>query len=214
MKVLSGRRRRRQLRPAFFWLALYAIVALILLSPLLAAGYWRILLLALPGLPVFGWHLWLVKQRAERKRPGVEIVAAGVLALMAPAAFWLAGGDQDQTALWLWVISWLQSAASIVHIHLRLHQRESTDVGNWRDKLALGWRSLAYHGFNLAAGLVGWFLFDLPAEIPLAFSLVLLDGLHGVLVPATGYRPARIGLRQLLFSSAFFVISAIGFWRG
>ncbi|MFP3853491.1 MAG: YwiC-like family protein [Anaerolineales bacterium] len=210
VKVLAGRRRSRELTPGVIWMGIYATVAALALIPLLGAGYNRLPLLALPGVPVFGWHLFLVSRRAERRRPGVEIVAVGVLSLMAPAAFWVAGGRSDQTAVVLWAICWLQSAASIVFIHLRLHQREMEAVPPLLTRLRQGWRSLAYSLFNLAGGLSLFILLDYPLHIPLAFAILFLDNLHGVLVPAIGHRPTRIGVRQLIFSIVFFVVSSVG----
>ena len=65
-------------------------------------GFWYLLLLAIPALPVFGWHLWLVSRRRERRQPGVEIVGAGVLALAAPAAYWVGRGAPEPLGWWLW----------------------------------------------------------------------------------------------------------------
>ncbi|MFN2236858.1 MAG: hypothetical protein ACK2U1_21730 [Anaerolineales bacterium] len=79
-----------------------------------------VLYLSIPGVFVFGWHLWLVSQRAERRQIGVEIVASGVLALSAPAAYWTSVGETDPLGWWLWILTWLQSAASIVYAYLVL----------------------------------------------------------------------------------------------
>jgi hypothetical protein len=211
VKALSGRRSSKQLQPALIWFSGYLILSITMLIPLVLAGFSHLGLLVLPGMPVFSWHLWLVKKRQERRQPGVEIVAAGVLSLMAPAAYWVAGGTSDWLALVLWLVCWLQSAASIVHIHLRLQQRQWDAAGNMPHRLRAGWRSLAYHSFNLVVvlGLVNEL--PLPPSLLAAFSLVWLDGLHGVLLPAVGYRPSRIGIRQLIFSLAFFLVGAAGF---
>ena len=41
-------------------------------------GYSEILILAVPGIPVFSWHLYLVSRRQERRKIGVEVIACGV----------------------------------------------------------------------------------------------------------------------------------------
>ena len=212
VKALAGRRHQREIMPALIWMGIYAALAALTLLPLLEAGYSRLPLLALPGVPVFGWHLYLVSRRAERRRPGVEIVAVGVLSLMAPAAYWVAGGTSDQTALVLWALCWFQSAASIVFIHLRLNQRQLEAIPPVPARFRQGWRSLAYSLFNLIGGALLFFLLDYPPHIPAAFAILFLDNLHGVLVPAIGHRPARIGIRQLIFSLIFFAVSSVGMW--
>jgi len=69
-------------------------------------------------------NLWLVSRRAERRQAGIEIIATGVLALAAPAAYWVGKGWQDPLGWWLLLLTWFQSAASIMYAYLRLEQRE------------------------------------------------------------------------------------------
>jgi hypothetical protein len=89
VKIASKRRGRSELPAAVFWAGVYAAVALASAAWLVIKGYGYVLFLAVPALPVFAWHLWLISRRAERRKPGVEVVAAGALALSAPAAFWV-----------------------------------------------------------------------------------------------------------------------------
>src|SRR5512147_618893 len=79
VKAYSGRRPKDDLPAARFWIVSYSIIALGALIGLIAQGYIFLLLLAIPGLPVFAWHLWLVSRREERRQAGMEIVAIGVL---------------------------------------------------------------------------------------------------------------------------------------
>jgi hypothetical protein len=50
--------------------------------------------------------------------------------------------------------------------------------------------------------------------LPMAFLLTGLDALDGVLRPATGARPAAIGMRQLLASAGFFTLASAAFLLG
>lgn len=211
VKVAAGRRRRREIAPALVWAMIYSLLGLTALAPLLLGGYRQLILLALPGLLVFGWHSWLVYQRQERRRPGVEVVATGALSLMAPAAYWVAGGTSVLVSAILWATTWLQAAASIVFIHLRLEQRDWTSASDIATRLRRGRRPLSYHVFNLIYSLALTGVLMLPAWVAAAFALMLLDCLEGVLRPAIGVRPPRIGIRQGLMSAAFIAISAIGF---
>ncbi|MGA9532417.1 MAG: YwiC-like family protein [Anaerolineales bacterium] len=213
VKISAGRRDQRQWMPALIWAIVYSVLGLACLLPLLLSGYAQLLALALPGMLVFGWHLWLVRMRQERRRPGVQIVASGALSLLAPAAFWVAGGSGTLIAVTLWAASWLQAAASIVLIHLRLEQRSWQSTPSVPIRLDHGWRALSYHAFNLAASLVMSAVLHLPIWIPLGFGFMLLDCADGVLRPAVGLRPSAIGIRQALSSAVFLGLAAIGFAR-
>jgi hypothetical protein len=68
---------------------------------------------------------------------GVEIVASGILALAAPAAFWVGRGYPDPQGWVLFGLVWLQSAASIVYAYLRLEQRSLTDVPKFPTSLSM-----------------------------------------------------------------------------
>ena len=47
------------------------------------------------GSLVFAWYLWLVGRREERRQIGMELLATGVLALTAPAGYWVGVGRPD-----------------------------------------------------------------------------------------------------------------------
>jgi hypothetical protein len=211
VKTFSGRRPESDRAPAILWGVVYASIALTGLIVLLIHGHEILLYLAIPGIPVFAWHLWLVTRRAERGQRGVEIVGAGVLALAAPAAYWVAGGTGNQLAWILWTLTWLQSAASIVFIYLRLAQRKQTSATDVKARITAGSRTFAYHIFNLALAVFFYALDQIPALLVVAFGLMLLDAVEGILRPAAGVKPTRIGIRQLIMSSLFVVLSVTAF---
>ncbi len=211
VKVKSGRRPLEDLPPITFWLLVYGAILAVTTFALAHAGQTRLFLLLLPGLPVFGWHLWLVTRREERGQRGIEIVGSGVLALAAPAAYWVGAGSETTLPWILWSLAWLQSAASIVLVYLRLEQRRWPEVPPLAGRLRLGARTLGYHTVNLVyAGSLSA-LGSTPWLMTVAFGLMLLDALDGVLRPAIGSRPTRIGLRQLGSSTLFFTLSTIAF---
>ena len=198
-------------RPALIWFSFYSLIAMVAFVLLLMAGFGRLVWLLLPGFPVFIWHLFLVSQRAERGQRGIEIVGAGVLALAAPASYWVAGGSVTPLAWILWGISWLQSAASIVLVYQRLHERTLDAPGGFAVRIQRAIRSLAYHAFNLVFILLAIQLFELPWTVTLASGLMLGDALDTLRAPAVGWKPRRIGLRQLIASMLFVLIAAAGF---
>jgi hypothetical protein len=108
------------------------------------ARIWSFLLLALPGIPVFGWHRWLVSRQDERRQAGVEIAAIAVLALSAPTVYWISIGSLDHMGWWLWGMLWMQSAASILSTYLRLEQRVWKETPTLKIHIQSGKRAIVY----------------------------------------------------------------------
>lgn len=206
VKIISGRRHSRELAAAWFWMLVYGLIGLVCLAGLVAAGFGYLLWLALPGLPVFTWHLYLVSRRSERRQMGVALIATGVLSLSAPAAYWVGIGSPDATGWWLFLLTWLQAAASIVYAYLRLEQRTWKQLPNISQRAKLGWRAWSYATFNLVfsvvMGIAG--VFSGTAFVP--FALQWLETSWGVLSPAIDWKPTRVGIRQLIVSSLFTVL--------
>jgi hypothetical protein len=212
VKVYSGRRSRRDLPAALFWIAVYGLAALLALGALLLQGFGYLFILAIPGLPVFAWHLVLVSKRAERRQMGVELVAVGVLALAAPAGYWVGIGRPDPLGWWLAALTWLQSAASIVYAYLRLEQRELKSMPDLAYRFRMGRRALLYTSFNLALATALSLSGLLPRLLPLPFALQWVETIYGTLKPAAGYRPTAIGIRQLIVSTLFTILFVLA-WR-
>ncbi|MCX7608973.1 MAG: YwiC-like family protein [Anaerolineales bacterium] len=212
VKVWSGRRSRQELAAASFWLVVYSLLLVGALAGLLLNGQTEVLLLAAPGLPIFAWHLYLVSRRAERRQAGVEILATGALALVAPAALWVGEGQYDPIGWALWLLTWLQAAASIVYAYLRLEQRVLPSVPPLIQRWRMGSRALLYTSFNLLFSLAAGLTSLLPSWIFLPFLLQWLETLWGIQHPAVGVKPTRIGLRQLLVSTLFTIVFIV-VWR-
>ncbi len=203
VKVYSGRRPQRDLPAARFWIGVYGVIGLLMVIGLIARGYGYLIYLALPGVPVFGWHLWLVSRRSERRQAGVEIIASGVLALSAPAAYWVGVGTPDKVGWLLWGLTWLQSAASIVYAYLRLEQREWKEIPDFGERFSAGQRALLYSSFDLVLTVTLSLLNWLPTWIFIPYLLQWLETIWGTLNPAVGVKPTKIGLRQLIVSTLF-----------
>jgi len=212
VKAYSGRRPRTDLPAARFWIVFYGVIALLALGELFLLGNGYIAYLAAPGIPVFAWHLWLVSKRAERRQAGVEIIATGVLSLAAPAAYWVGIGHYDPLGWWLWLFTWLQSAASIVHAYLRLGQREQAQVPERSVQLKMGFRALAYTSFNLVLALTLGLSSLLPRLIFAPYLLQWLETVWGVFNPAIKTKPVAIGVRQLIVSILWTILFIIT-WR-
>ena len=216
VKAYSGRRPKTDLIPARFWLLVYGSIAALALLGLILEGFGYILFLAIPGAPVFAWHLWLVSQRSERKQVSIEVIATGVLSLIAPAAYWVGVREYDPLGWWLWGFTWLQSAASIVYAYLRLDQRDlkqdQASVMSRGEWWRMGIRALAYTSFNLVVSCSLGLLNLVPRFIFVAFLAQWLETIWGIIHPAVGWKPAKIGIRQLVVSILWTVLFII-FWR-
>jgi hypothetical protein len=212
VKAYSGRRAKSDLPAARFWIALYGVILLLGLIVLIRFGFGYLLILAVPGAPVFAWHLWLVSRREERRQVNVEIIATGVLSLAAPAAYWVGIGRYDPAGWWLWILVWFQAAASIVYAYLRLEQRDLAEglepVKLWK----LGLRAYVYTSFNLAAVLALGLLSLLPRFLFLPYLIQWMETLWGIFHPAIKWKPTRVGIRQLIVSTLW-TISYIVTWR-
>lgn len=209
VKVYAGRRPRKDLPAARFWILIYGAIGFLMVVGLVLRGFGYVLYLAIPGIPVFGWHLWLVSHRAERRQAGVEIVASGVLALSAPAAYWISVGATDPVGWWLWVLTWLQSAASIVYAYLRLELRIWMEIPSLKMRLLSGRRAIPYSSFNLVLSGILSFLGWLPPWIFTPYALQWCETLWGTLNPAVAVKPTQIGLRQLIVSTIFTILFII-----
>ena len=206
VKIYTGRRSRRDLPVTFFWISIYSIIGMLALGGLILLGYQYILLLGLPGILVFTWYLYLVSQRSERHKIGVGIVASGVLALNAPAAYWVGVNWPDPWGWWLFILIWLQSAASIVYAYLRLNQRNLPETTSLSTRISLGRRALLYTTFNLLFVLILSFSGVLPILLPLPYALQWVETLWGTVRPARGLKPTAVGIRQLIISSIFTIL--------
>ncbi len=212
VKIVSGRRPKDEMPAARFWIVAYGVIALVSVIALVLEGFYYVLYLAVPGLPVFAWHLWLVSRRDERKQAGVEILATGALSLAAPAAYWIGIGRYDPTGWWLWILIWVQTAASIVHAYLRLEQRALDHLPARGDLWKMGFRAALYTTFNLASAATLGLLGFLPAWIGLPYLLQWMETMWGIFRPAIGWKPTRIGIRQLIVSTLWTILF-IAVWR-
>lgn len=203
VKIYSGRRNRRELPAAWFWIGIYGLIGALGLVGLVIQGFAYLFILVLPGIPVFVWHLYLVSKRAERRQMGVEIVGSGVLALVAPAGYWIGVGSLDPIGWLLLALTWLQSAASIVYAYLRLGQRDLPAVPAINERVRMGRRALIYTTFNIIFVAVLSVANLVSPLLTIPYALQWLETIWGTFNPAIGKRPTAIGFRQLFISSLF-----------
>ena len=212
IKVYAGRRTRGDLPAALVWITVYGIILALALYALITAGFGYMLILGLAGVLVLAWHLWLISQRQERRQVNVEIIATGVLSLAAPAAYWVGMGRYEPTGWWLWVLVWLQTAASIVHAYMRLEQRELRAMPVYRDLWKMGLPALIFTTLNLIMTLSLALASSLPPLLFVPYLLQWLETVWGVFHPAIRWKPTQIGIRQLIVSTLWTMLFIVT-WR-
>jgi hypothetical protein len=197
VKALSGRRPRSDLPAALFWTAVYGLIAMLHALGLAFRGMGYLLYLAIPGVLVFAWYLALVRVREERRQIPLEIIAAGVFALTAPAGLWAAVGHPDPAGWWLWLLAWAQSAASILHVYLRLQQRGQDRPLSRKEKWVMGLPSLTVTTLNLLGVAALGMARIVSPQLFIAYLPQWIEALRGSSKPARGWKPSAIGFRQL-----------------
>jgi hypothetical protein len=210
VKALSGRRSREDAVPALIWLLIYGTLGLIPLFTLIASGYAALFWLALLAVPPLAWQLWLVIRRAERQM-SVELAGSGALALAAPAAYCAATGRFDIIALSAWLLCWLQSAAAIVYVYLRLEQRRLTTLPSRSQQWAMGQRAIFYHAFNFIVSVLLAALRILPLLVPLAYAAMFAEAVRGTFRPAVRVKPQILGLSQVGVTIVFVVLLVLAY---
>lgn len=212
IKVIAKRKPKTDLASSIFWSILYSLLALITLTQLLITNYY-FLYLALAALPVLVWQLILVMRREERGQMGIELVGSGVLALAAPAAYWIAKDGMNLTGWILWILCWMQSAGAIVYIYLRLEHRRLTEMPHAQDRFTMAKRALLYNTFNVVAVIAVAAFNLIPPLVIIPFLAMFLETIYGALIkPGIGAKPVIIGVRQIVIT-VIFVILMIGAYQ-
>jgi hypothetical protein len=210
VKALVGRRPRSDLAPAAVWIGIDGVVAALAIPCVVAHGHARILWLLVPAGVVFAVHLLLVARKAERRQETLEVLFAAVLALAAPAAYWVSGGVDPWEPWILAGASWLAVAAGIANVHLRLRQRAakrgSPAAVPWRGAVA----ALALPVVGVVGSAAGLALSHAPPVVLLAFLGLFADALASALRPDPTARPVAVGIREALVLLAFTVALAAG----
>jgi hypothetical protein len=212
VKAWSGRRDRGDLAPALAWTAFYAGVGLLHLLGLVLRGFGYVLLLALPGIPVLAWYLYLISRRAERRQLTVEILAAGVLALAAPAAFWVGRGAAESQGWLLFALTWAQSSASIAHVFLRLAQNRLTEPLELAARLRRGLPAVCFSLLIVVVVALLTVADAAPRWLFVPHALQAAETLQATLRPARQAKPTAIGLRQLVVTVLFTLLFTTA-WR-
>lgn len=211
-KIMAGRRDRKDISIALAWILIYGSLLILAITFLLIRGQLQIIYLGLAAIPVFAWNIWLVSRKQERRQIFIEILGTGVLALAAPAAYWLGSKTMDSAGWILWVLVWIQSAASIVYAYARLEQRAWTKIPDWKSRLQTSRIAILFSAVNLFIVLGLGFFNVVSYFLWLPYFIQFFETILGTIYPAFGLKPVAIGLRQLMVSTLFTILFIIT-WR-
>ena len=142
---------------------------------------------------------------------GLDIAVSGVLALTGPAAYWVCGGGNSFTPGIVWAIMWAHAAASIVHVFVRLSQKDLPERPSSSEALQMAMLPLFLRLANITVAATLACAALVPWLTVLAFSVCLIDGIEGVLNPPVGRRTRQIGFRQLGVSLVFVILVTLGY---
>lgn len=148
----------------------------------------------------------MVSKRAERRQKLIEIAAGGVLALAAPAAYWVGLQDYSSTGWMLWVLSWLQVSGTILYAYLRLKQRKLTQTPTLRESIVQARETILFNFLLFIVVMVLAIFSIVPALLPIAFIIQPIEIIWGVSHPAIKVPPKQIGIRQLVVSILFTIV--------
>ena len=202
-----GRRTQASEQTGRLLLVYFAIVAaggapLILVYKL----YW-LLPLALIGFAVLAAN---GKQGTDFKDRTIqsEVMAIIGLTMTAAAAYYVAHGAWNQTALWLWALSAAYFASSVFYVKLcvtGLHAKQAADRQRAR------WQCAGYHSFLLASLLALALTRSLPLFALVAFAPVLARTGWSLLKPARTLDLKRIGIAEIVYSVIFLIFITLTF---
>jgi hypothetical protein len=128
--------------------------------------------------------------------------------MTAPAAYSVALGGWNQTALWLWALSAAYFASSVFYVKLRvtgLHAKRP------EDKRRARWQCIVYHSFLLASLAALAVTRSLPLFVLIAFAPVLARTLWSLLKPAESLNLKRIGVTEIIYSLIFLIFTTLTF---
>lgn len=149
-------------------------------------------------------------RREDRTVTG-EMIAILGLTLTAPTAYYVARGQWDDEALWLWALCALYFASSVFYVKLRvywLNRRKEQARRQARVHCAF------YHAFLLAALLALAVTGSLNLFALVAFTPVLARSFWQLIKPAARLNLRRIGVLEIIYSVVFLIFITLSLRLG
>jgi hypothetical protein len=183
-------------------------------------------LAAAAGLPlIFVWRLiWLMPMgvvgialllingqqstQLEERSPGNEVLAICGLTLTAPAGYYVARGEWEAAAFWLWLLGAGYFASSVFYIKLRLYSINPRKVeAQQRARRSCSY----YHSFLLVALAALLISGNLPLFALMGFAPVLARAFWRLLKPVRQVNLRRAGILEIVYSVVFLLGIALSY---
>jgi hypothetical protein len=172
-----------------FALAAWSASSTIFLPPLLAAAPLALIALVLD----------LTGRGREAAAELLGSVALGVSA----TAIILAGSGSSDVAWMAWLLQSLRALTAILYVRARLRHEREGDASS-RSVILTHAAALALVGTLALFG-------QAPRLAVLAFVVLLLRAVHGLMRPATGIRPQLVGVQEVVFGVITLILLVAGF---
>jgi hypothetical protein len=203
-----ARARGKEAKEAARLLIVYLALAAIFGLPLIF--FYRLVWLAPLGAVGLALLLFNGEQatRLEDRSITSELLAICGLTLTAPAAYYVASGQWNKTAFWLWALSALYFASSVFYIKLRIY---SLNPRKQEDRRRVQRGCAFYHSFLLVALIFLFLSGNLRLFALVAFAPVMARAFWRTFKPATRVNLTRAGILEIVYSLAFLVFIALSF---
>jgi hypothetical protein len=187
-------------RAAMVWIASFGLLSLaffLLITYGMDRG--KLLWLALLAGVCFGARAALGMDR--RFRVLKELIGALALSSTAVGAYYCVANRVNQTAIGLWLASWLFAVGQIEYVQLRIHTASKPDP----QRAA---RVLAFHLLLPLAVTVAWYFHYAPLWMIVAFVPAIVRILLWKFAPPKKLNVRRLGVTELMLGIAFGVLLA------
>lgn len=193
-----------KLRAARFWLGIFAFGTLLFLIPLLAQGYWKLILLGIVGVLCFGANFLLTRVRTKTVLS--DLIAVVGLTAGAPATLYVATGELSTTAVFVWMLNTLFFGSGVVYVHMKIAATSFKGVSlSLAQRLSLGFLNIVYHLVVLGIVVLLVVLEYSPTLLAMAFVPITVHALYGTFKLSTRVQFKRLGI-LLLAHALFFAI--------
>ena len=216
LATLVKTRRRKKADRAYLWQWVIIYGAITALSGgwlVLAHRLWWLVPLGIIGGALLLFHLWLVDRRQEMSVVG-ELAGIFGLALGAPMAYYVAGGQLDRIAAALWLVNALYFGGTVFYIKLKVRQQPRLPVPDRvSERLVKAKACLAYQtvALTIIAALVA---FQWASWLALlAFVPVTVKVIHGAWQwqDKKTLSLVRLGVTEIVHAAAFAVLVIVAF---
>ena len=148
-------------------------------------------------LVAFGGVAGLLAFRKTERGITMQLLAVSGLTLTAPAAWYVATGQLNQRAWWLWLLNVLYFAGGVFYVKMHVsaairRQRLETIT----ERIRFGASTLIYYGALAGAGVALW-------PVGLAYAPVVARAVIGVMRLSPTLRIKRLGWTEVVYSIAF-----------